>query len=132
MTSISDAFADDLFAITLFVESLARSEQFYGDKLGLHKVFSDDVSAVYSVGSALINLLCIQNSSELVAPLNAASSVTTAVFTLRVKDVDAMAASLVDRGIAMLNGPQDRPWGVRTAAFADPDDHVWELANHSI
>jgi uncharacterized glyoxalase superfamily protein PhnB len=22
----------------------------------------------------------------------------------------------------------DRPWGVRTAAFADPEGHVWEVA----
>jgi lactoylglutathione lyase len=22
----------------------------------------------------------------------------------------------------------DRVWGVRTAAFADPDGHVWEVA----
>ncbi|MET0609013.1 MAG: VOC family protein, partial [Gaiellaceae bacterium] len=25
-------------------------------------------------------------------------------------------------------GPIDRPWGLRTAAFADPDGHVWEVA----
>ncbi len=29
----------------------------------------------------------------------------------------------------LLNGPQDRPWGRRTAAFADPAGHVWELAH---
>jgi uncharacterized glyoxalase superfamily protein PhnB len=32
------------------------------------------------------------------------------------------------RGVEFLNGPQDRPWGQRTAAFADPDGHVWEIA----
>ena len=26
------------------------------------------------------------------------------------------------------NGPIDRVWGMRTAAFADPDGHVWEVA----
>ena len=25
-------------------------------------------------------------------------------------------------------GPIDRPWGVRTAAFADPDGYLWEIA----
>jgi uncharacterized glyoxalase superfamily protein PhnB len=31
-------------------------------------------------------------------------------------------------GVELLNGPIDRPWGRRTAAFADPSGHVWEIA----
>jgi uncharacterized glyoxalase superfamily protein PhnB len=30
--------------------------------------------------------------------------------------------------VALLNGPIDRPWGRRTAAFADPAGNVWEIA----
>ena len=37
-------------------------------------------------------------------------------------------AALVARGVVFLNGPIDRPWGMRTAAFADPSGHCWELA----
>lgn len=48
--------------------------------------------------------------------------------TLWVDDADAACAELRDRGVAMLDGPQDRPWGQRTAAVADPAAHVWELA----
>ena len=33
------------------------------------------------------------------------------------------------RGATLLNGPIDRPWGIRTAAFRDPAGHVWELAS---
>ena len=32
------------------------------------------------------------------------------------------------RGVELLNGPTNRPWGVRTASFADPDGHIWEVA----
>jgi uncharacterized glyoxalase superfamily protein PhnB len=28
----------------------------------------------------------------------------------------------------LLNGPMNRPWGIRTAAFTDPDGHIWEVA----
>ncbi|MDQ3782600.1 MAG: VOC family protein, partial [Actinomycetota bacterium] len=28
----------------------------------------------------------------------------------------------------LLNGPVDRPWGVRTASFRDPAGHIWEIA----
>jgi lactoylglutathione lyase len=27
----------------------------------------------------------------------------------------------------LLNGPVDRPWGVRTANFQDPAGHVWQI-----
>jgi uncharacterized glyoxalase superfamily protein PhnB len=51
------------------------------------------------------------------------------VFTLEVDDVDAKAAELTARGVELLNGPMDRPWGPRTASFRDPAGHVWEIAH---
>ena len=35
---------------------------------------------------------------------------------------------LAARGVELLNRPMDREWGMRTAAFTDPDGHVWEVA----
>ena len=40
----------------------------------------------------------------------------------------ATLEELIDRGATFLNGPVDRPWGRRTAAFADPAGNVWEIA----
>jgi hypothetical protein len=40
----------------------------------------------------------------------------------------AMCADLTRRGGKLLNGPMDRPWGIRTAAFQDPGRHIWEIA----
>ena len=37
-------------------------------------------------------------------------------------------AELAGRGVELLNGPVNRPWGVRTASFADPGGHIWEIA----
>lgn len=48
-------------------------------------------------------------------------------FTIEVDDVDAMCAELATRGVELLNGPMNRPWGVRTASFQDPGGHIWEL-----
>jgi uncharacterized glyoxalase superfamily protein PhnB len=45
-----------------------------------------------------------------------------------VDDVDATAAELKRRGVELLNGPTDRPWGIRTASFPDPGGHIWEIA----
>lgn len=49
-------------------------------------------------------------------------------FTLFVDDVDAMFEELKERGVDLLNGPMDRPWGIRTASFRDPGGHIWEIA----
>jgi len=48
--------------------------------------------------------------------------------TIWVDDVDAICGSLRDLGVELLNGPVDRAWGQRTASFADPDGHIWEVA----
>jgi uncharacterized glyoxalase superfamily protein PhnB len=50
------------------------------------------------------------------------------VFAIIVDDVDAVCAELAGKGVALLNGPQDREWGMRTANFQDPDGNVWEIA----
>ena len=50
------------------------------------------------------------------------------VFTIGVDDVDAMCEVLAARGVELLNGPMDRPWGIRTASFVDPAGYIWEIA----
>jgi catechol 2,3-dioxygenase-like lactoylglutathione lyase family enzyme len=61
-----------------------------------------------------------------VAPADAGSRFQ---FTIRVDDVDEACAELGARGVTLLNGPMDRPWGIRTASFVDPDGHIWEIAD---
>jgi catechol 2,3-dioxygenase-like lactoylglutathione lyase family enzyme len=117
-------------AITLFVEDLAAAKQFYGDVFGLPIYHEDDNSAVFKFGETLINLLKITEADELISPAVVASreAGSRMVFTIGVDDVDAMCETLATRGVELLNGPMDRPWGIRTASFADPAGHIWEIA----
>lgn len=117
-------------AITLFVDDLAASKRFYADVFELPVHFEDDNSAVFNFGSALINLLKREAADELVAPADVAPAGTGATMqlTVEVDDVDAVVARLTSRGLKLLNGPMDRPWGLRTASFRDPSGHVWEIA----
>jgi lactoylglutathione lyase len=117
-------------AITLFVEDLAAAKQFYRDVFGLAVMFEDDESAVFNFANTLINLLKTTAAHQLIepasiAPVEAGSRVQ---LTIEVDDVDAVCAELARRGVALLNGPMDRPWGVRTASFRDPGGHIWEVA----
>ena len=119
-----------IFAITLFVEDLAAAKQFYGRVFGLPEVYKDANSAVFSFGTTLVNLLKITAADELIGPAKVASpeAGSRLVFTIQVDDVDAMCAELTARGVELLNGPMDRPWGIRTASFSDPGGHIWEIA----
>jgi catechol 2,3-dioxygenase-like lactoylglutathione lyase family enzyme len=118
-------------AITLFTEDLARSRAFYQEVFGLPVAFEDENSAVFKFGETLVNLLEAPGPArELVGPGTVAprEAGSRAVMTIEVDDADAVCAELAHRGVTLLNGPMDRPWGVRTASFSDPGGHVWEIA----
>ena len=123
---------DNIFAITLVAEDLAATRDFYRAVFGLPVIFEDDASAVFAFGPVLVNLLAARAAPELVEPATVGGPEDGVRFqlTIQVEDVDAAAAEAVSRGAVLLNGPIDRPWGIRTAAFRDPAGHVWELAHH--
>lgn len=118
-------------AITLFVEDLAASKEFYATVFGLPVTFEDADSAVFDFGNTVINLLTVSAAHELVDPATVAprEAGSRLQLTIGVDDVDAVCAELATRGVELLNGPVDRPWGIRTASFADPGGHIWEIAH---
>jgi catechol 2,3-dioxygenase-like lactoylglutathione lyase family enzyme len=118
-------------AITLFVEDLAAAKEFYDRAFGLPIYFEDPNSAVYNFGNTLINLLDVGEAPSLIAPATVAApdAGSRVQFTIDVDDVDATAAQLEERGVKLLGGPMDRPWGIRTASFRDPGGHILEFAH---
>jgi catechol 2,3-dioxygenase-like lactoylglutathione lyase family enzyme len=117
-------------AITLFEEDLETAKRFYQQVFRLPVFFEDENSAVFKFGDTLVNLLNVSEAPELVKPAKAATEDAGVrfQFTLEVDDVDAMCEELRGRGVEILNGPIDRPWGIRTASFRDPGGHIWEIA----
>ncbi|MDI3241872.1 VOC family protein [Arthrobacter sp. AL08] len=117
-------------AITLFVEDLPVAKRFYREVFGLPVAYEDEASAVFRFENTLINLLNSSEAPELIGPAKVASAEVGArmQFTLEVDDVDALCADLTGRGVELLNGPVNRPWGIRTASFRDPGGHIWEIA----
>jgi lactoylglutathione lyase len=118
-------------AITLFADDLRRSKSFYQDDLGLQVVYEDENSAVFDLGNTIINLLSTAAAHSLIHPRAVANRESGSRFqlTIWVDDVDAVCADLSRRGVALLNGPMNRPWGKRTASFTDPDGNIWEVAH---
>jgi catechol 2,3-dioxygenase-like lactoylglutathione lyase family enzyme len=116
--------------INVFAEDLAGTRSFYQEVLGVPLTFEDENSAVFKLENMMINLLQVSAAPELIAPAVVASPETGSrcVFATFVDDVDAACTELAHHGVVLLNGPVDRPWGVRTASFTDPAGHIWEIA----
>ena len=125
-----NAWPKGISAITLFTEDLAATKDFYIKIFGLPVVYEDPNSTVFKIGETLINLLKTSQVDELIQPAKMASREAghRFVFTISVDDVDALCAQITAQGVELLNGPIDRPWGIRTASFMDPAGHIWEIA----
>lgn len=131
MTESTQSWATNLFAVTIFAEDLDAMKEFYGRVFELPCIHEDGDSAVFKFGNTMINILTIANAPELIepAPVAGPNHGARSMFTVTVEDVDALYASLTEKGVEFLNGPMDRPWGPRTAAFSDPAGHMWEIAS---
>ena len=117
-------------AITLFVDDPRQAKAFYERVFDVSLVFEDDDSAAFAFEGTIVNLLALPAAHDLVAPGPVAGREhgSRCQLTIWVEDADEVCANLATRGVTLLNGPLDREWGVRTACFADPDGHLWEIA----
>ncbi|MBV6401681.1 MAG: hypothetical protein CNIPEHKO_01984 [Anaerolineales bacterium] len=129
MDATANSWVKEIATVTLFVEDLSATKHFYQQVFALPMMFEDKDSCVFKIGNTLVNLLKVTEAKELIEPANVASrdAGSRFVFTIGVDDVDAMCAELATRGVKLLNGPMDRPWGVRTASFMDPSGTIWEI-----
>lgn len=121
---------DAIEVITLFVDDIDDARCFYQAVFTPEIVYEDEVSTVLKFAGTMVNLLKSTEAPGLVAPSTVAQSSSGAriLLTIKVDDTDAACTALRRRGVTLLNGPVDRPWGRRTAAFSDPSGHIWEIA----
>ncbi|ASS59903.1 VOC family protein (plasmid) [Rhizobium leguminosarum] len=121
---------DRIEVVTLFVDDIDEAKAFYQKVFAPEIVYEDAVSSVLKFSGTMINLLKVTEAPQLVEPsaVAAPGSGARVLLTIKVDAVDAVCAELRKLGVTLLNGPIDRPWGRRTAAFADPSGHVWEVA----
>jgi uncharacterized glyoxalase superfamily protein PhnB len=119
-----------LSAISLFVEKLAEAKQFYQLVFDAAVVYEDEVSVALRFDNVILNLLHVGSAGVLIEPGKVApiSAGIRCQFSIWIDDVDARCAELVTKGVKLLTGPRDQPWGMRTATFVDPAGHSWELA----
>jgi catechol 2,3-dioxygenase-like lactoylglutathione lyase family enzyme len=131
-----------IHVVTLAVADLERSLAFYR-ALGLRSTgiagtefVGDDQNpggavAMFNLDGGLI--LSLYGRSDLAKdagiprgqPSGGAFSLGHAVPTREA--VDALLQQAVAAGAETLGEPHDRPWGIYSAYFRDPDGHLWEI-----
>ena len=129
--------------ITLAVADLKRALEFYRDGLGLEsrgvigtEFAGDDVNpagaiAMFELQGGMI--LCLYPRTELAKdakvplgpPQTGEFSIGHAVASKA--EVDALLSRAQAAGATLTDRPHDRPWGIYSGYFRDPDGHLWEI-----
>jgi uncharacterized protein len=130
-------------AITLGVEDLERAVRFYRDGLGLPTSgiigteFAGSASqpagavAMFTLDGNLI--LSLYPRSELAKDAGIdprsmpGSAVSLGHAVPSPEDVDAVLTAAQRAGGTVTGPPHERPWGIYSGYFRDPDGHLWEV-----
>jgi uncharacterized protein len=129
--------------LTLAVADLERALEFYRDGLGLDSAgvvgteFIGDSTtpagaiAMFRLDDGLI--LALYPRSELAKDANiAVGAPQSGEFSIgqlvESRDgVDQLLAQAEAAGATITDQPHDRPWGIYSGYFRDPDGHLWEI-----
>ena len=111
----------------IFARQMTAMREFYNTTLGfpLHRELSP-TWVEFRVGS---NTLALTQRGgrfdDPALPIGALS--LQLAFRVAPTEVASCAATLAQRGVAILAGPTDQPFGHRTLFFRDPDGNVLEI-----
>lgn len=111
----------------VFARDMPAMRAFYGTTLGfpLHKELGPQW-VEFRIGSQILALTERGLLFDDPAPPAGALSLQMA-FRVAPGEVATCASVLAERGVRILSGPTDQPWGHRTLFFRDPDGNVLEI-----
>jgi lactoylglutathione lyase len=118
--------------ITLFVEDQQRSKEFYERVFEVAPVNEERGTVIFKFDNLFLRLLTrVEAENQMLGqvPLANPDSGASVLLAVFVDDAEALCLELAERGASIVFGPVDRPWGVRNAAFRDPDGHIWVLSS---
>jgi catechol 2,3-dioxygenase-like lactoylglutathione lyase family enzyme len=129
--------------LTLGVSDLDRAVAFYRDGLGFATegiigtefVGDDDTpggaAAMFNLDGGLTLSLYgrtdLAKDANLPLPPLQSGEFSIGQLVASREDVDAVLAQAVAAGATPTEDPHDRPWGIYSAYFRDPDGHLWEI-----
>ncbi len=117
-------------ATVLFVHNLEPCLRFYRDTLDFKLTFSDGASHAFKLEDQDFVLLTVDAAADMISAAAVGLEPVQGQRVLLcagVDDVDAVYQALTAKGVTFIKPPKDQVWGRRTAYFADPEGHLWEL-----
>jgi uncharacterized protein len=131
-----------IHVITLAVNDLERSLAFYRDGLGLESpgIIGTEWAGDAATPAGAIAMFqlqglifCCYPRSELAKDANVSlGPAKTGEFSIghavsSKEEVDAVLAQAAAAGARVTDKAHDRPWGIYSGYFQDPDGHLWEI-----
>ncbi len=118
--------------ITLGIDDLDRSIEFYESGLGLPRMTIDaEGVAFFELNGTWLGLYPRTALAEDAAVLSEGEGFRGVALAHNVaskEEVDAVIEEAGGAGASILKAPQDVFWGGYSGYFADPDGHIWEVA----
>jgi catechol 2,3-dioxygenase-like lactoylglutathione lyase family enzyme len=129
--------------ITLAVADLDRAHVFYRDGLGLQskgvlgtEYLGDEVTPAGALALFELNgglMLALYPRTELAKDANIvvgppkSGEFSIGHLVSSKAEVDALLSRAQAAGATITDQPHDRPWGIYSGYFRDPDGHLWEI-----
>ena len=117
--------------ITLGVADMARARRFYEQGLGWRRANDQDEVAFYQIGGMVLGLYGREALAEDAQVPSSGSGFAGVVLAYNVRtreEVDQILQEAEAAGGRILKPAQDAFWGGYSGYFADPEDHLWEVA----
>jgi len=119
--------------ITLGVEDLERSVQFYEKGLGFPRMESPLTVAFFTLNGSWLGLYgreALAEDAQVSAQGGGFNSFALAHNVESDADVDELLAQAVSAGATLVKPGQKVFWGGYSGYFKDPDGHLWEIAHN--
>lgn len=119
--------------ITLGVDDLARSVNFYQDGLGFPREGDEENVAFFRLNGTWLGLYGREALAEDAAVPAEGAGFNSFAIAHNVKspaEVDEVLALAVSAGATLTKAAQKTFWGGYSGYFADPDGHLWEIAHN--
>lgn len=127
--------------LTLAVTDLPRALAFYRDGLGLasegivgeefvgDEKNADGAAAMFKLvgGGFLMLYPDLAKDADIAPTAPTSGSFSIGQLVAERGDVDAILARAAAAGGTVTAPPRERPWGIYSGYFQDPDGHLWEI-----
>jgi catechol 2,3-dioxygenase-like lactoylglutathione lyase family enzyme len=120
-----------LHIVTLGVRDLETSKKFYSETVGWKIARPQEGVAFFQAGGVVLALFPLDElaaDAAVSAEGSGFDGFSLAYNAHSEAEVDEIIADLKSKGVKIVKEPQKVFWGGYSSYFADPDDHLWEVA----